>query len=102
MDSSEFPVNAALDFRDELLGMNWPDNIEVARRAGQPVSTDAGEFAARARAAGTLLGVWNAPRREFVYPAFQFDQSGKPRPEVVELLALLPKEADQSGWRRVF
>lgn len=102
MGNSDTTVNAALDFRDELLGMNWPDDSEVGRFAGLPASADAGEFTARARAAGTLMGVWSAPRRAFVYPAFQFDQSGKLVPDVAELLALLPKEGDEDGWRRAF
>lgn len=102
MSNSETAVNAALDFRDELLGMNWPGDNEVARFAGPPASADAGEFTARARGIGALLGVWSAPQRAFVYPAFQFDQSGKPVPEVIELLALLPKEGDEDGWRRAF
>lgn len=102
MDSSETAVNVALDFRDELLAKNWPDDSEVARLAGLSADADAGEFGARARAGRILLGIWSAPRRAFVYPAFQFDQSGKPRPEVVELLALLPMGGDQGGWRCAF
>jgi hypothetical protein len=102
MGNPETTVNAALDFRDELLGMNWPDDNEVAQLAGLPASANAGEFTARARGVGALLGVWSVPRRAFVYPAFQFDQSGKPVPGVVELLALLPEEGDEDGWRRAF
>lgn len=102
MDSSETAVNASLDFRDELLGKDWPDDNEVARLAGPPANANAGEFCARAREARILLGIWSVPRCAFVYPAFQFDQSGKPRPEVVELLALLPTDGDQGGWRRAF
>jgi hypothetical protein len=74
--------------------MNWPDDNEVARFAALSASADAGEFTARAREVEALLGVWSVPRRAFVYPVFQFDQSGKPVSDVVELLALLPKEGD--------
>lgn len=102
MNNSEIAAKAALDFRDELLGMNWAGDTEIARLAGLPTGVDVGEYALQAREAGVLLGAWSAPRHAFVYPAFQFDQSGKPLPDVVELLALLPKDDDRSGWRRTF
>ncbi|MDP9649660.1 hypothetical protein J2793_005127 [Paraburkholderia caledonica] len=61
------------------------------------------QYAARLRASGALLGVWDVPHRRFWQRDFQFDAHGKVLPEVVQLLkALLGGNDDRSGWRRTF
>jgi hypothetical protein len=91
----------SINFRDELLGEHWPDDYHVAELIGVPRGADAGEYVERARVEGRLLGVWSKRHCGFVYPAFQFDQRGKLRPEVAELLSILPND-DPGGWRRAF
>ncbi|ABE29367.1 hypothetical protein DR64_1317 [Paraburkholderia xenovorans LB400] len=102
MRDSKIAARAAIDFRDELFGRNWPDDTGIGQFAALPASEDVRDYAARARAAGILLGMWCAPRRAFVYPEFQFDPVGKLRPDVAELLAILPNDDDRGGWRRTF
>ncbi|WP_044022000.1 hypothetical protein [Paraburkholderia graminis] len=102
MNRSGSVASAAIDFRNDLLGRNWPNDSEVVRFSRFSGSLDAAECIARAREARILLGVWSAARRAFVYPDFQFDRRGDLRPEVAELLTLLPKENDDAGWRSAF
>jgi hypothetical protein len=102
MNDPETSSQASIDFRDELLAKNWPDDQGVAELTGVLSGPEAGQYASRARAAGELLGVWCAPRRAFIYPDFQFDRWGKPRPHVAELLAILPYDEDRGGWRCAF
>lgn len=94
MNRSGSVASAAIDFRNDLLGRNWPNDSEVVRFSRFSGSLDAAECIARAREARILLGIWSAARRAFVYPDFQFDRRGDLRPEVAELLTLLPKEND--------
>lgn len=101
MMSSDLPRQAALDFRNELLRNRWPDDLVVGKAMGFP-EADVARYLASARAEGLLVGVWSEPRRRFVYPDFQFDRAGRVRPEVSELLTVLPNEADIGGWRRAF
>jgi hypothetical protein len=57
----------------------------------------------RLRSNGSLLGVWDAPKRTFRHPDFQFDHHGQIRPEVADLLKILPGgDEDRGGWRRAF
>ena len=102
MRDSDIAARAAIDFRDELLRRNWPDDTGIGQFAEVPAGVDVRDYAARARAAGTLLGVWCAPRRAFIYPEFQFNPAGKLRPDIAELLAILPCDDDRGGWRRTF
>lgn len=96
------PHQAAIEFRDELLRKNWLDAESVAALVGTRPGNDANRHAARLRAQGTLLGVWSAQDRGFLYPDFQFNAGGV-RPEVSKLLKVLPVERDdRSGWRRAF
>ncbi|WP_458788730.1 hypothetical protein [Dyella jiangningensis] len=102
------PRLAAIEIRDELLRLHWPNSISVAQRNGVEAGNGA-QWARDKRRAGELLGVWSAPAREFVHPDFQFDQYGQLRhAEVRALLAALAfcedftQEADRGGWRRAF
>lgn len=93
---------AALNFRDELLAQNWADAVGVAELGGQTLTPEKAEaYASSLRARGQLLGVWAEPHHAFVYPSFQFDDSGQVRPTVAILLSSLPMD-DPGGWRRAF
>ncbi|CAB3736367.1 hypothetical protein LMG24238_06223 [Paraburkholderia sediminicola] len=92
----------AINFRDALLRNRWPDDSRVAGSVEAPPLADARAFLADVRAARLLLGVWSEAQRGFVYPDFQFDLSGKLRPEVSKLLMVLPDDDDRGGWRRAF
>ncbi|POR56200.1 hypothetical protein B0G62_101597 [Paraburkholderia eburnea] len=93
---------SAIEFRDELLEMGWPDDLWVAELVGEVPGPEATTSAIRAQASGDLLGVWSAPRHCFLYPDFQFDRMGAIRKDVAGLLAVLPSEDDRGGWRRTF
>jgi hypothetical protein len=93
---------AAIDFRNRLLEKKWPDGKRVAELAGAQIGANPNQYAARLRAQGSLLGVWSTPDRSYVHPDFQFDRLGKVRPEVAELLAILPDKDDRGGWQRAF
>ena len=102
------PRLAAIEFRNELLRLHWPDSIAVARRNGIGADREA-HWAREKRRSGELLGVWSAPADEFVHPDFQFDQSGRLRQdEVRALLAVLSlreeftQATDRGGWKRAF
>ncbi|MFM0371056.1 hypothetical protein [Paraburkholderia aspalathi] len=105
-DSRQIPGHvekAALDFRDELLAKNWPDAAQVALLARWPVTQEeATGYASELCKQGMLLGVWAVAIHAFVYPMFQFDGNGQIRPEVTDLLSILPSEEDRGGWRRAF
>jgi hypothetical protein len=92
----------AINFRDELLRNRWPDDRRVARSLEVSASADGRAHLAHARAARLLLGVWSEAQGRFVYPDFQFDRFGRLRPEVSELLLVLPGDDDRGGWRRAF
>jgi hypothetical protein len=93
---------AAIDFRDRLLDLDWPDGKRVALMAGTQSATNPNQYAARLRSLSRLLGVWVAQRKTFVHPTFQFDRLGQLRSEVGELLAILPDKGDRGGWERAF
>jgi hypothetical protein len=93
---------AAIDFRDQLLDLDWPDGKRVALMAGTQSATNPNQYAARLRSLRRLLGVWAAQRKTFVHPTFQFDRLGQLRPEVGELLDILPDKDDRGGWERAF
>ncbi|MFX1737974.1 hypothetical protein PXJ20_30180 [Paraburkholderia sp. A1RI_3L] len=97
------PHQAAIKFRNELLAMGWPDGKRVAEMAGISPDKNSARYAARLRASGALLGIWDVPHRTFRHPDFQFDAHGKVLPEVAQLLKALPGgDDDRSGWRRAF
>ncbi|WP_322069480.1 hypothetical protein [Paraburkholderia bannensis] len=92
----------ALNFRDELLARQWPRDHHVARLTANKKSPEGGSYTTYARATGILLGVWSERLPGFVYPDFQFDRAGAIKEEIVELLAVLPRDNDEGGWRRAF
>ncbi|MFM0124541.1 MULTISPECIES: hypothetical protein [Paraburkholderia] len=101
--SSAKSHQAAIDFRNKLLAKRWPDGKRVAEMAGVSVGKNPAQYAARLRSNGALLGVWDAPERTYRHPDIQFDAHGQVRPEVAELLAVLPgADDDKGGWRRAF
>jgi hypothetical protein len=102
MTCANEPRQTAVAFRDELLRQRWPEDRGVLDLMGIPDVTGSQQYVGHARAEGILLGVWSAAQRNFVYPDFQFDPFGKLRPEVAELLLILPCGDDRGGWRRVF
>ena len=99
VDSSR---QAALDFRDELLALDWPDGKRVAEMAGAKSETNASQYAARLRAQKRILGVWAATRKTFLHPGCQFNEFGRARPEMKELLEILPASNDSGGWAQAF
>ncbi|MCO4878232.1 hypothetical protein VOI32_03635 [Paraburkholderia caribensis] len=102
MNSSNDLNQAAIDFLNELLGKGWPDDRGIAELVGISPRSAPEQSVSLAREAGLLLGVWSEPQHRFVYPEFQFDRFGTLRPEVAELLSILPDDGDRSGWRRAF
>jgi hypothetical protein len=96
------PNQAAIEFRNDLLRKGWPDDRRIAELIGISSRPAPEQSVSRARDAGLLLGVWSEPTRRFFYPEFQVDRFGKLRPEVAELLSILPNDGDHGGWRRAF
>ncbi len=92
-------TDASAAFRDELLAQGWLDSADVARRLGSAAENLA-QMAARLRREGKLLGVWVAAENGYRHPPCQFD-AGALRPEIAELLAILPP-GNGSGWSRAF
>ena len=98
---------AAMRYRDELLRLGWPDCKAVGVMLGSK-PTGAEARASRERSAGRLLGVWAGRDTGYVYPDFQFLDSGAVNPRVAELLDAmanitgLSAAEDKSGWQRVF
>jgi len=93
---------AAIDFRNRLLDLNWPDGKRVAQLAGAQSVTNPNQYATRLRSQRRLLGVWSAQRKTFFHPMFQFDRLGQLRPEVEKILEVLPNKDDRGGWERAF
>ena len=91
---------AAEQRRRALLDMGWPTSECVGQQLGFPI--EPAQAAAALRASGRLLGVWSSVQRTFVHPAFQFDADGSLRSDVESLLAALPVDGDEGGWRRAF
>ena len=86
--------------RRTLLAKGWPTSEHVGQQLGFPV--EPAQAAAALRVSGRLLGVWSSAQRTFVHPAFQFDTDGGLRSDVESLLAALPADGDEGGWRRAF
>lgn len=95
------PSAIADDFQEELLDRAWPDAVGVSASAHKELMpTGAIVIADGLRTQRKLLGVWSPRLNTFVFPDFQFDESGRPLPEVPELLTTLP--AGNGGWRETF
>lgn len=97
MTSPREVQNAAA--RRDQLAQTWltPDALP---RVVVGTSTDAHAELARLRSEGQLLGVWCATEGGYRYPAWQLTASGYLRPDVAELLAILPR-GNGSGWSQV-
>lgn len=95
MTASRATGDAAARRREELAQL-WLTTHEVSARwlAGR---ADSSAALGRLRSAGRLLGVWVAPEKEYRYPLCQFTHAGELRPEIVELLTILPR-GNGSGW----
>jgi hypothetical protein len=93
---------AAIDFRNQLLAKKWPDGKRVAELAGAQIGTNPNQYAARLRSQGWLFGVWSTQDRSYIHPDFQFDRLGMVRPEIADLLTILPDKDDRGGWQRAF
>lgn len=95
------PAEAAKRKRDAFLDRNWPTSKDIGLQLGSDES-GAARRAADLRARGQLLGAWSSRSRTYVHPDCQFDEAHQLRPVMRDLLALLPTEGDDGGWRRVF
>jgi hypothetical protein len=93
---------ASIEFRDELLAHNWPDDDGVRALTGAQEGDSGSSYISTLRAEGMILGLWSHDHRAFFYPDFQFDQRGCIRPEVAQLLSVLPNCDDRGGWTRAF
>ncbi|MBK7145599.1 MAG: hypothetical protein IPH76_10460 [Xanthomonadales bacterium] len=80
--------------------MDWPTSERVGQQLGFPV--EPAKAAAALRATGRLLGAWSSAQSTYLHPAFQFDAEGRLRADVESLLAALPADGDDGGWRRAF
>lgn len=80
--------------REFLSSSDWLTADEAVQRLREtaPIS--------ELRKSGRLLGVWDPDNRNWRYPAFQFRTAGGLRPEVAELLAILPP-GNGSGWSQI-
>lgn len=86
--------------RRALLALGWRTSERVGAQLGFP--GEPAQAAAALRATGRLLGVWSSTQHTFVHPDFQFDADGRLRSDVESLLAALPADGDEGGWRRAF
>jgi hypothetical protein len=95
------PAEAARRRRETLLDRNWPTSTAVGMALGSAEGA-AAQCAADLRASGKLLGAWSSRSRTFVHPDCQFDEANQVLPVVEALLAILPTDGDEGGWRRTF
>lgn len=70
-------------------------SAEVHSRAGF-VSDNPSQTALRWRKPGKIFAVTHGGRE--LYPAFQFDEEGRPRPIIGELLAILRQDEQRDDW----
>jgi hypothetical protein len=106
-DSPELAARrAAVELRDDLLKEGWPPAAALAPLFNCSVQ-DAESLLTDLRADGKVLAVWSQLDETFLFPPFQFNDTGV-RPEVESLLAALgaiPGLApafDRGGWARAF
>jgi hypothetical protein len=79
-----------------------PDDAQVALLTGALPGRDPVGHMRDLRASGALLGVWSSARHGYLYPPFQFHADSGLRPEVRDLLEILPRRDDRGGWRAAF
>lgn len=104
------PLNAlaeeAAEYRREL-AIQWLTAAQANRLLGSQ-SDNSNDMAGRLRRAGQLLGAWDPNERAYRYPPWQFDDNGKPVPQVQIILKLLRENGGvidggcrTSGWNEV-
>lgn len=89
------------------LAAQWLTAAQANRLLGS--QTDhSGDMAGELRRAGQLLGAWVPNERAYRYPPWQFDDNGKPVPQVQIILKLLREHGGvidggyrTSGWNEV-
>jgi uncharacterized protein (DUF2384 family) len=99
VDALPAETEAAARRRSELAA-NWLRPADVSTLMGSTATSNPSQQAMRLRKAGQLLGVWISSERGYRYPPFQFGADGRVRPEVAELLRLLPP-GNGSGWSQI-
>jgi len=106
-DSAELAARrAAVELRDDLLNAGWPSAAVLAPLFNRSVE-DAQNLLTDLRASGKVFAVWSQPDETFLFPPFQFNDSGV-RPEVESLLTALgtipglAPALDRGGWARAF
>ena len=105
LDSPELAARrASVELRDEFLKAGWPSAAALAPLFNCSVQ-DTQCLLTKLREAGKVLAVWSQREETYVFPPFQFNDTGV-RPEVESLLAALnaiPGLApafDRGGWAR--
>jgi len=97
---------AAVELRDDLLKAGWPSAAALAPLFNRSVE-DAQNLLTDLRASGKVFAVWSQPDETFLFPPFQFNDSGV-RPEVESLLTALgaipglAPALDRGGWACAF
>lgn len=92
---------------DRARAESWPNSHNLRAMVHSDWLTDSPMAAAKARASGKLLGVWDDAHRLFYYPSFQFCENGRIHPKLQELLMALSNlstfsaEEDANGWGRL-
>jgi hypothetical protein len=88
LDSPELAARrASVELRDEFLKAGWPSAAALAPLFNCSVE-DTQCLLTKLREAGKLLAVWSQPDETYVFPPFQFNDTGV-RPEVESLLTAL-------------
>jgi hypothetical protein len=107
LDSPELAARrVSVELRDEFLKAGWPSAAALAPLFNCSVQNTQC-LLTKLREAGKVLAVWSQPDETYVFPPFQFNDTGV-RPEVESLLAVLNAIAglapafDRGGWARVF
>lgn len=84
--------------RDRILAQGeWFSSSDVASGASDAASNPS-QYASALRQQKKLFGVRH--RGHYLHPGFQFSPAGELRPEVADLLAVLPN--DDNGWAAAF
>jgi len=92
---------AVRDLRAEL-ARGWLDSATLATHLHSQAKNKS-QLASRYRKQGRLLGVWDRPRKRYLYPPWQI-KNGQPLHQVKDLLALIrgahgiAGDWDTSGW----
>lgn len=82
--------------RRQMLEQVGSYSSEELAAAATSMGTNASQYAADQRKAGTIIGVRFG--QTWHHPQFQFDSERRPHPEMKAIIAALP---DDQGWDRV-